>query len=103
MSTLSALRPQADERVSPVSGCFAFDLAPRGPSGSGACRGTPKSQSLFFILRRAMPFSRWIQAAIVVGVVLLAVALIAPAIQQAREGARRTQSANHLRQIGLAL
>lgn len=46
---------------------------------------------------------RWIEAAIVIGVILVALALIVPAIQQAREAARRTQSKNNLKQIGLAL
>src|SRR5258707_8888257 len=51
----------------------------------------------------ASVFRRWIQAAIVIGVVLVTVALILPAIQQAREGARRSQSRNNLKGIGLAL
>ena len=46
---------------------------------------------------------RWIQAGVVVGIVLLAIALILPATQQAREAARRTQSKNSLKQIGLGL
>jgi len=46
---------------------------------------------------------RWIQAGVAVGVPLVAIALLLPAIQQAREAARRTQSKNNLRQLGLAL
>lgn len=46
---------------------------------------------------------RWIQAIAVVGMILLAVMLILPAMQQARESARRTQSKNNLKQIWLAL
>jgi hypothetical protein len=41
--------------------------------------------------------------AVVVGLVLLIATLVPPAIQQAREAARRTQSKNNLKQLGLAL
>ncbi|HEY4260516.1 MAG TPA: DUF1559 domain-containing protein, partial [Schlesneria sp.] len=47
--------------------------------------------------------SRWIQAIAIAGVILLAALLLLPAIQQAREAARRTQSKNNLKQFGLAL
>jgi type II secretory pathway pseudopilin PulG len=46
---------------------------------------------------------RWVQAAVAVGVALTAITLVLPAIQRARETARRSQSKNNLKQIGLAL
>src|SRR5262245_6989181 len=46
---------------------------------------------------------RWIQAGVVIGVVLVGLVLFVPAIQQAREAARRSQSKNNLKQFGLAL
>jgi type II secretory pathway pseudopilin PulG len=46
---------------------------------------------------------RWITAGVVIGVAGLALALIVPAIQQAREAARRTQSRNNLKNISIAL
>lgn len=47
--------------------------------------------------------SRWIQAIAIAGMILLAVPLLLPAVQQSREAARRTQPRNNLKQIGLAL
>jgi type II secretory pathway pseudopilin PulG len=47
--------------------------------------------------------TRWIQAGVVVGAIVVAFALILPAIEQSRESARRSQSKNNLKQIGLAL
>lgn len=46
---------------------------------------------------------RWIQRSVTVGVVLLIGVLVLPALQQAREAARRTQSKNNLKMLGLAL
>lgn len=47
--------------------------------------------------------SRWNGPVALAGVTLIAIALLLPAIEQAREAARRTQSKNNLKQIGLAL
>ena len=40
---------------------------------------------------------------VMIAISLVVVALILPAIQQAREAARRTQSKNNLKQIGMAM
>lgn len=52
---------------------------------------------------RTIPYGRWLTGG-VVGLVLLALAaLLPPAVMQAREAARRSQSRNHLKSLGLAL
>lgn len=47
--------------------------------------------------------SRWIQVTAIAGVILFVALLLAPAVLQSREAARRTQSKNNLKNLGLAL
>jgi hypothetical protein len=52
---------------------------------------------------KSMPWNQWVNVMIALILVGLAVALVMPAIQQAREAARRSQTSNNLKQIGMSM
>jgi hypothetical protein len=52
---------------------------------------------------RELPGRHWISFAIVIGCALVLVALLIPAVHQARQAAQKTQSRNNLKQLALAV
>jgi hypothetical protein len=52
---------------------------------------------------RELPGRQWVAIAVVVGCIVVLAGLLLPAIHNARQAARRTQSKNNLKQLGLGL
>lgn len=53
-------------------------------------------------IRQSLPWGRWMNVLMPAAVIVTVLALLVPAIQDARNAARRTQSRNNLKQVGLA-